>query len=91
MNTQAALRTKFIDPDYRVDPKTDHFCGRCQKDMKPGQPYRVIHLVNGGPFALHRDYEAAYKADAGDLVCFPVGMDCAKKIGLEYTHDPKED
>jgi hypothetical protein len=93
------FRTKFIDPDYRRDPKTERFCVRCQKDLKPGQPFRVIHLVDGGPFALHRDDEAAYQAqsaaapggqDAGELGCFPVGMDCARKIGLEFTLEPGE-
>ena len=93
--TMSKWRTKFIDPDYRLDPKTDCFCGRCQKDLKPGQPRRYIHLVDGGPFALHRDDEAAYQAaaeangqDPGELGCFPVGMDCARKIGMEYTLDP---
>jgi len=90
-----AYRTKFIDPDNRPTPKTDTFCGRCHKDLKPGQPRRVIHLVDGGPMALHPADEDAYrrasecspKVAAGDLGCFPVGLDCAKKIGIEWTNE----
>lgn len=79
-------RTKFIDPDYRRDPKTNHFCARCQKDLKADQPFRVIHQVDGGPFALHVNDEALYTDDGGNLGCSPVGMDCARKIGLhEFT------
>ena len=91
------FRTKFIDPDNRPEPKTDRFCGRCHRDLKPGQPYRVIHLVDGGPYALHPGDEASYQAvtgtlgqHPGELGCFPVGMDCARKIGLEWTFEAKE-
>lgn len=89
------VRTKFIDPDYRRDPKTNDYCARCQKDLKPGQPRALIHMVSGGPFALHRDDEAAYWAEAatlpggqhpGEMGWFAVGSDCARKIGAEFTH-----
>jgi len=82
-------RTKYIDPDYRRDPKTDHFCCRCQKDIKPGSPFRMVHCVDGGMSALHPDDEANYVTDAGDMGCFPIGMDCARKIGLEWSHPAK--
>jgi hypothetical protein len=76
-------RTKCIDPDYRKDPKTDHFCCRCQKDIRGA--HRFVHLVNGGPFALHPEDESKYIADSGDLGSFPIGPDCARKIGVEWT------
>jgi hypothetical protein len=80
-------RTMFTDPDNRRNPKTSHYCARCHKDLKPGQPFRVIHMVDGGPFALHPEDEALYTNATTDMGCFPVGMDCARRIGLEFTHD----
>ncbi len=83
-------RTEFIDYDARRDPKTSHSCCRCQKDLKPGQKFRMVHWVDGGPFALHPEDEAVFAATpgtaGGDMGYFAVGMDCAKKIGLEWTH-----
>lgn len=73
-----------VDPDFRRDPKTDVFCWRCQKDLKPGQSRKWVHIINGGTDLLHPDDEDQYDAIANaatDLGCFPVGMDCARKIG----------
>lgn len=91
---EASYRTTDLDGDFRRDPKSDHFCARCQKDLKAGQRYRVVHLVWGGHNVLHPGDEARYQATAavngqhpGELGCFPVGMDCARKIGLEWTHE----
>lgn len=90
------FRTTFMDGDYRRDPKTDWYCACCQKDLKPAASYRVVHLVDDGPYVLHPDDEAAYQEQAkrqqggqntGDLGCFPVGMDCARRIGMEWTHE----
>lgn len=49
------MRTAFIDYDARREPKTDCYCCACQRDLKPGQRYRWVHLVSGAPFALHPD------------------------------------
>lgn len=83
------LRTKFVDYDARRDPKTNHFCVACQKDLKPGVPYREVHLVNGGPFALHPEDEPKYESDSGEMGMWPIGNDCARKLGLEWTHAPR--
>jgi hypothetical protein len=80
------LRTKpWDDYDARRDPKTTHFCARCQKDIKPGQPVRWVHLINGGMTLLHPASEADYVSDAGELGSHPVGLDCARKLGLEWS------
>lgn len=82
-------RTKDIDGDYRRDPETATYCARCQKDLRPGQARRLVHLVEGGGFVLHPQDEAAFAAAgdrSGDLGLFPVGMDCARKIGMDWTH-----
>ena len=89
-------RTKYIDPDYRRDPKTDVFCARCQKDIKGPVQY-VVHLVDGGMEALHSEDETLFQeaavegseAQRGDLGCHPIGPCCAKKIGLEWVHKEK--
>lgn len=82
-------RTKFIDPDTRRQPKTDRFCVRCQKDIKPQSPTRAVHLVDGGPYALYPDDERVYAITGNtgsDLGMHLLGMDCAKTIGTEWTH-----
>lgn len=84
-------RTTFLDFDARRDPKTPHYCVKCQRDLKPSQPTRTVHLVLGGHMVLHPDDEAAYQAaqdDNGDVGLNPVGMDCARRIGLQWTSEP---
>lgn len=71
-------------PDYRNDPKTKFFCFWCQKDMNPTKPYRMIHLIDGEA-VLHPEDEHAYVSDGGDLEVYPIGSDCAKRLGLEWT------
>ena len=88
MGAASSLRTKFIDFDARRDPKTDFFCCACQKDMDPKKPCRAVHLVDGGMYALHPKDEEKYAPDGGDLGCHPIGSDCAKKLGLEWTFPP---
>lgn len=88
LKTGAPFRSICImdcDPDYRRDPKTPHFCHRCQKDLKPGQPTRWVHVIAGGVRYLHPEDEAAYVDDGGNMNFFPVGLDCAKRIGLEWS------
>ena len=80
------LRTKFIDFDARHDPKTDFFCCACQKDMDPSKPCFAVHMVDGGYYALHPADEAKYTSDGGEMGCWPIGNDCAKKLGLEWCH-----
>lgn len=78
------------DPDFRRDPKTQLFCWRCQKDLKPDQAKRWIHLVDGGNQILHPDSEGDYRSDEADCGFLPVGMDCARKIGIEWTSEGPE-
>jgi hypothetical protein len=83
-----AYRTKYIDLDNRKrqEPETKYFCVRCGKELKPGQPYREVHCVDGGMFALHPDDESVFpKNDPGDMGCWSLGMDCARKLGLEWS------
>lgn len=87
-----AYRTTFLDPDNRAkEPKTAHYCIRCLRDLKPGSAYRVIHVVNGGASVLHPAEEATYVPDAGEMGWFSIGMNCARIVGLDFTHDPNGD
>lgn len=80
------MQTKYLDQNNRREPRSNFFCVACNKDLRANQPYRRVHLVNGGPFVLHPDCEPSYVADAGDLGSFPIGGDCARKLGLDWTH-----
>ena len=81
-------RTTFIDYDSRREPKTDRFCVRCQKDIKPDSPARVVHLVDGNVVALHPDDETLFAQQgekSGDGGTWLLGMDCAKSVGFEWS------
>jgi hypothetical protein len=83
------LRTLLMaacDPDYRREPKTKHFCARCQRDLKPGTERRYLHLIQAGDEILHPEDEPLYVSDDRDVGFVEVGMDCVKHIGLEWTH-----
>lgn len=80
------VRIKFIDPDYRRNPKTSLWCCRCQMDIKG--PYRVVRLVNGGTHVAHPDDDFADFPE--DLGIVPIGLDCARRIGMEWSRNPPE-
>jgi hypothetical protein len=82
----SAPRTKFLDYDARHTPKTDFSCVMCQRDLdsRDGK-VRWVHLVDD-VFVLHPADEELYTPDAHDRGTFPIGPECAKKIGVEWTH-----
>lgn len=65
-----------LDPDFRRQPKTDHFCCVCQRDIK-GAAAGWLHFVGGGMQEItdSQNFDAA-----GDMGCFPVGPECARKV-----------
>ena len=81
-------RTVFLDPDYRNTFKYPHselICCRCQKPIKT-KNYRMVHLVAGGLRAVHPyDSHVIPANDQGNMDWHPIGNDCARKIGIEYT------
>jgi hypothetical protein len=80
------------DPDFRREPITDYSCVNCHRAIsKKKGNYRLVHVVSGGVMYLHPEDEALYTPDTGDCGLFPVGMDCAKKIGIEWTHEVIKD
>jgi hypothetical protein len=80
------LRKKYLDLDTRPRAVSDHHCYRCLKTIRPGSKYRLVHVIDGGWHALHPADENLYIANAGDCGSHPLGMDCARHIGLEWTH-----
>lgn len=92
-------RAKWTDPDYRRDPKTDRYCCICQRDLAPGQSHRRVHWLGCG-WVLHPNDEAAFATGAllvdSDGATFgaqedfgeqKIGMDCARRIGMEWSRD----
>ncbi|MFA7256030.1 MAG: hypothetical protein WC047_00445 [Kiritimatiellales bacterium] len=72
------MRKAWMDFDTRRQPKTDRWCVCCQRDINPGSQARTVRILDF-PWVLHPE-------DAG--VCgevFLVGLDCARKIGIEFT------
>lgn len=78
----------WIDPDFRRDPKTDHYCVRCQRDLKPGQPFRMVCLAFEGFYVWDPAIHSVDPTGETDMGLHPVGMDCARKIGIKFTYDP---
>lgn len=80
------IRTKFIDFDSRREPKTKHYCVACQKDLKG--LHRFVY-VGEGMEAIHPDDVSSYLSDPTrssiGIGPFPIGMDCAKRLGLEWS------
>lgn len=73
------MRAIFLDYDSRPKTKTERYCAKCQRDIKPGSLARTIRLRIADMHVLHPD-------DAGELgEPALLGMDCAKNIGLEWS------
>lgn len=81
------MRTAQLDADHRREPKGTEWCARCYKTLKEGQPRRYV-TIQDWSFAtvIHPDDCAGYDWDHAPGM-FPVGMDCAKKIGMEFTKE----
>lgn len=77
-------RYKFVDYDARRQPKTDRWCSKCQKDLKPGQPFRNVYL-DDQMCAIHPEDLTDRGVIESDYGWKLLGMDCAKMLGLEWT------
>lgn len=79
------MRTAYLDPDFRRKPKTTHFCCACQKDLGD-RPHRLV-MVRSDGFEVVLPMDWAEGAKAGGVVQ-PIGADCARRIGLEWSVIP---
>ena len=84
-------RTAFIDPDFAASHNSISL-GSCAiaaaSRIKEGSKYRVVHVNSNdylGMVAVHPEDEHL-SPQSDDWM--PVGLDCAKKIGMEFTHGP---
>lgn len=80
------LRTTVPDFDTRRRPKTSFYCCVCQKDMDEKTVKLGVHMIEGLMTILHPADENKYVSGPGDLGLQPIGTDCARKLGLEWTH-----
>lgn len=78
------IRTKYLEPDYRHESRRDPCC-RCGKQIKNVVTARRVHLISGGHIVLHPEDEPLYVPDGGDVGCHPIGPDCARILGLEWS------
>lgn len=86
----ATPRKKYLDPDFRPNMHGIKYpCCRCQKELT-GKSHRMVHVIDGGFNVLHPADEHLYKPDNGDMYWLPIGSDCAKKLGLEWSVSMKE-
>lgn len=87
-HTPLPYRVAYLDPDFRANPKGDTPCCRCMKAIK-NKSYRMVHLLNNDPFAVvHPDDSHLVPADLSNGL-HPIGNDCARVVGLEFTYEPK--
>jgi hypothetical protein len=84
------IRTKWTDPDFRKTPKTDFFCILCQRDLKPNQSYRMMAVNAASWEAIHRDDWEKAEPEFIEFYTGPVGSDCARRIGLEFSREVKK-
>jgi len=87
-----SYRTKWPDPDFRPIPKTERFCYVCQRDLKPGRSAREVRWeLDVGEVIHPDDWETAAEEIAARrqhpqaLQVGLVGLDCAKRLGLEWS------
>ena len=73
------------DPDYRRQPKTDYFCINCNKTIDPTKPHRLVRVIDKGDSFLHPQDVEGYMLEHGFAALHPMGNDCAKRLGLEWS------
>lgn len=84
-------RTTFLDFDGRPQPKTQRWCVKCQRDIRPEWPARRVWM-DDRQWAMVVHPEDRHLVPAENLDAFLLGMDCAKKLGMEWsvaTEEPR--
>lgn len=79
------MRREPLDYDARREPKTDFHCVVCQKDLDPAKRVRWVWVDIEDMHAIHPE---DIGGDVDDRILLrPIGNDCAKKIGPEFTFE----
>ncbi len=83
------MRTRLLPPHRGRDKRvtTDNPCVVCAKEVDPATA-RYVHLIDGGGVILHPGDEHLYVPDGGDVGGHPIGPDCAKRLGHEWSVPP---
>lgn len=76
---------RFLDFDARRDPKTQHFCIKCQRDLDPTVPFRTVTVLSNGSAMVVHPKGAQPPAESAQP--WPIGDDCAYRLGVFWTHD----
>lgn len=84
-SNEMSYRWTYLDSDSRRRPKTDLYCCVCQKDIKNKTGYRMVHIIEGGGKVLHPEDEKRYDDHKADVGWHPIGPDCARKLGLQWS------
>jgi len=85
-DTSFPIRAKLVIFNACRQPTTKIFCCMCQRDVKPDHPCRWVYLTS--------QMNAVHPADlhlrtpkADDLGWQRIGIECARKLGDEWTVD----
>lgn len=85
------MRSRWLDPDFRNEAKTDHRCCVCGKAMALGRPFRtVLTSIEDGALFYCAIWPADYNEAPASAVALPIGNDCAARLGLEWTAAPSK-
>lgn len=77
---------RFLDFDARREPKTAHFCIKCQRDLDPTQRFRTVCVLSNGSAMVVHPKGAQPASDAAEV--WPIGDDCAGRLGIFWSADP---
>lgn len=76
---------RFLDFDARREPKTGHFCVKCQRDLDPSVPFRTVTVLSNGSAMVVHPKGVQPPAESAQL--WPIGDDCAYRLGVFWTRD----
>lgn len=88
-----AFRAKWMNPDLRRHPLRHPYCSICGRALTPGQPHRYVlyeldryEAVHAGDWDAARCDILARRNVVGEpLLVEPIGMDCARRLGFEWS------
>lgn len=79
-------RTLWLDYDTRRSPGADVHCCKCQKGIDPLAPHRWVYLTDD-MHTVHPEDLPVRPVSESDYGWMRIGVDCAKKHGLEWSVD----
>lgn len=76
---------RHLDYDARREPKTDHSCIKCQRDLDPTKPFLTVRLLPGGSAQVVHPKGA----QPAEFETWPIGQDCAYSLGIFWAWEPE--